>query len=52
MSNWPFPETKKEYMCVVCGHLHDEATEGAWDTLPVDFECPECGVGKSDYEEI
>jgi rubredoxin len=30
--------------------VHDEATEGFWDTLPDDFECPECGVGKEDYE--
>jgi rubredoxin len=37
------------YICVVCDHVHDEATEGAWDTLPENFECPECGVGKEDY---
>lgn len=38
------------YVCVVCGHEHDEATEGLWEDLPDDFECPECGVGKDDYE--
>ena len=39
-----------EYVCVCCGHVHDEATEGKWDELPDDFLCPECGVDKSGYE--
>jgi rubredoxin len=39
-------------VCVVCGHVHDPETEGAWDTLPDTFECPECGVGKEDYIEM
>jgi rubredoxin len=39
-------------ICVVCDHVHDEATEGRWEDLPDDFECPECGVGKSDYVEF
>ena len=37
------------HICVVCDHIHDEETEGSWDTLPENFECPECGVGKEDY---
>lgn len=41
-----------EYMCVVCGHVHDPETEGDWDTLPDDFLCPECGVDKTGYERI
>jgi len=40
------------YVCVVCGHEHDEATEGQWEELPEDFVCPECGCGKEDYEVI
>jgi rubredoxin len=40
------------HVCVVCGHEHDEAVEGAWDTLPDDFLCPECGCGKEDYEAL
>ena len=40
------------HVCVVCGHEHDEATEGKWNELPEDFTCPECGVGKEDYEVI
>ena len=38
-----------EKICIVCGHVHDEAVEGAWGDLPEDFACPECGVGKEDY---
>ena len=40
---------EQQHICVVCGHIHDEAVEGVWDSLPDDFECPECGVGKEDY---
>jgi rubredoxin len=40
---------EQQHICVVCGHIHDEAVEGAWDELPADFACPECGVGKEDY---
>ena len=41
-----------EHVCVVCGHIHDEETEGAWEDLDDNFCCPECGVGKADYEEM
>jgi rubredoxin-NAD+ reductase len=41
-----------EHVCIVCGHVHDELTEGKWDELADDFVCPECGVGKSDYDEV
>ena len=30
----------------------DEEVEGKWEDLPEDFECPECGCGKEDYELI
>lgn len=38
------------YECVICGHQHNEITDGPWNEVPEDFECPDCGVGKSDYE--
>jgi len=41
-----------EHVCIVCGHVHDELAEGKWDELPDDFLCPDCGVDKSDYEEV
>jgi len=40
-----------EYVCLVCGHVHDENTEGKWETLSEDFTCPDCGAGKEDYLE-
>jgi len=43
---------KPEYVCVICGHQHDEETEGKWEDLPEDFMCPECGGLKQDYEAI
>lgn len=39
----------QQHICVVCGHVHDEETEGKWEELSEDFACPECGVGKEDY---
>ena len=39
----------QQHICVVCGHVHDEDIEGQWETLPEDFQCPDCGVGKEDY---
>jgi len=41
-----------EHVCIVCGHVHDEETEGVWEDLPETHTCPECGVGKEDYEII
>lgn len=43
---------QEQHVCIICGHVHDEATEGKWEDLPVDFECPECGCGKEDYETV
>jgi hypothetical protein len=43
---------EQTYVCVVCGHEHDEAVEGAWQDLPDDFLCPECGCGKDEYYVI
>ena len=43
---------KSDHVCVVCGHVHDEDAEGKWESLPEDFTCPECGVGKDEYEVL
>lgn len=40
------------HVCVICGHIHDEETEGLWAELPDTFVCPECGCGKEDYEVV
>jgi len=49
----------KKWQCIVCGFVYEEAlglpdegiTAGtSWDDIPDDWECPDCGVGKSDFE--
>ena len=41
------------YRCTVCGYEYDEASEGkSWDSLPDDWICPVCGVGKELFEKI
>jgi rubredoxin len=51
----------RQWQCLVCGFIYDEATglpeEGiaagtSWDDVPSDWECPECGVGKDDFEMV
>lgn len=37
---------KKKWVCKICGYVH-EAEE-----LPEDFECPICGHGPADFEEL
>lgn len=51
----------KKWQCVVCGFIYDEA-EGwpddgiapgtAWQDVPEDWLCPDCGVGKEDFEMV
>ncbi|TNF35398.1 MAG: rubredoxin reductase [Gammaproteobacteria bacterium] len=47
--------------CIVCGWIYDEATgwpkDGIapgtkWEDVPEDWLCPDCGVGKEDFEKI
>ena len=49
----------KTYMCVICGYIYDEAKgapdEGIapgtrWEDIPINWQCPECGAGKEDFE--
>jgi len=51
----------KKWICVICGFVYDEEKglpeEGIppqtrWEDVPEDWECPDCGVGKSDFEMI
>jgi rubredoxin-NAD+ reductase len=51
----------KTWLCVVCGLIYDEALgwpdDGIvagtrWDDVPQDWKCPECGVGKDDFEML
>ncbi len=49
----------KKYKCTVCGWIYDpekgDPDNGvqpgtAFEDVPDDWVCPECGVGKSDFE--
>ena len=51
----------RKYECVICGFIYDEA-EGLpddgfppgtrFDDLPEDWECPDCGISKADFDLI
>ena len=54
-------EEFKTYMCMVCGFIYNEedglpeegiAAGTRWDQIPQEWRCPECGVGKEDFEMI
>lgn len=51
----------KKWECIVCGFIYDEALghpeDGIapgtpWEEVPEDWLCPDCGVGKSDFEMV
>jgi rubredoxin/flavin reductase (DIM6/NTAB) family NADH-FMN oxidoreductase RutF len=55
----PVKSTKWE--CLVCGHIYDPALGDpesgigpgtAFEDLPDDWVCPDCGAGKADFEAI
>ncbi|EIF44514.1 rubredoxin [Zhongshania aliphaticivorans] len=51
----------KKWECVICGFVYDEA-EGwpddgiaagtAWADVPEDWECPDCGISKFDFDMV
>ena len=51
----------KRYRCVICEHVYDPA-EGdpgsnippgtAFEDLPADWICPDCGATKADFEQV
>lgn len=51
----------QKYVCDVCGYIYDpevgDPTNGvpsgtAWENVPEDWECPDCGVGKESFEPV
>jgi rubredoxin len=51
----------KRWQCLICSFIYDEAAgmpeEGIapgtrWEDIPDDWSCPDCGVGKMDFELI
>jgi rubredoxin len=53
-------EKMDKYVCMVCGYIYDpekgDASSSippgtAFEDLPDDWTCPECGVGKEQFEK-
>lgn len=51
----------RKWQCIVCGYVYDESVgepeEGIaagtkWEDIPDDWLCPDCGVGKHDFEMV
>jgi rubredoxin len=51
----------RQWMCVNCGYIYEQAkgdpTGGiapgtAWEDIPEDWKCPECGAEKSEFEMV
>jgi rubredoxin len=52
-------QSYRKYECVICGFIYDEA-EGLpddgfppgtrFEDLPEDWECPDCGISKADFD--
>jgi len=51
----------RKWQCQVCGFIYDEEEglpeEGIspgtrWEDVPDDWECPDCGASKSDFEML
>lgn len=49
----------KKYVCKVCGYVYDPAVGDpdhnippgtSFESLPADWTCPACGVGKDEFE--
>jgi rubredoxin len=59
--NKAMTEGLKTWICVICGHVYDEA-EGdpqrgvppgtRWSDVPADWSCPDCGASKDDFEMV
>ena len=51
----------RKWECVICGFIYDEA-QGLpeddippgtrFEDLPEDWECPDCGISKADFEPM
>jgi len=51
----------EKWECIICGYIYDPA-EGdpdndvqpgtAFEKIPDEWVCPECGAGKDDFEKV
>lgn len=53
--------TLKRYRCISCNHIYDPAVGDpdsnippgtAFEDLPEDWSCPDCGAPKADFEPM
>lgn len=51
----------KKWMCVNCGYIYDESVGDPmggiepgtrWEDIPDDWLCPDCGLGKNEFEMV
>lgn len=51
----------KKYRCLMCGYIYDPAigdkdsgvvADTSFEDLPDDWICPDCGVGKDEFEPV
>ncbi len=51
----------KKYKCLICGYVYNPAAGDPdngieagteFEDLPDDWVCPECGVGKDEFESV
>ena len=51
----------KKYICTVCDYIYDPAIGDpdsgiepgtAFEDIPTEWECPDCGVTKEDFEPL
>ena len=51
----------EKWICLICGFVYDEekgipeegiAAQTQWKDIPENWECPDCGVGKLNFDMI
>ena len=51
----------KKYRCLICGYIYDPSAgdmdsdvppDTAFEELPDDWVCPECGAGVDEFEPV
>lgn len=51
----------RKWECVICGFIYDEEkglpelgipAGTKWEDVPDDFECPDCGISKFDFDVL
>jgi rubredoxin len=54
-------ETVERWQCLLCGYIYDPAVGDptqriapgtAFEDLPDDWECPDCGASKDEFERM